>query len=295
LKLNITFLSYTESEGAYEIVMKKIKIPKPFIKSLSLVLCLLLSYCGVKEARLKDNDISGHNISYSIYKTISYDKYHRPVIADKIERPTKDKEQFHIVASSNNTPVRSYDILVKDIRQTFDPAKPFKLIFEWTGKGVKKSGKLIGINLEPDKESHKPTLEMYYPYPFDFIPPGAFLIGGTVGFFIGIYKGIIQLPKELTKVVVEGKEIMLGYTEYYYDQNGRLALIKYFVPYERINNYKGDINNKTGISYDKEQASENGITEIFQIQYYYSKKSVNPYKTIITEKVPELKEKEILF
>jgi hypothetical protein len=276
--------------------MKKINISRLFIKVLSLTLCLLIIYCGTQQAQLRDDDILEYNLTYSFYKTISYDKYHRPVITDKIERPTKDKEQFHIVAYNNNSPIRSYDILVQDIKKSFDLTKPFKLIFEWTGKGVKEGGKLVGINMETEGTKSKPTQQnINYPYPFSIIPFGAIMIGGTLGFFVGIYKGTVQLPKELKKIVIEGKEIMLGYTEYYYDLNERLALIKYFVPYARITNYSEVIYNKANISPNIESESGDQISEIFQIQYFYKDKSIDPYKTIIVEKVPELKEKEILF
>ena len=274
--------------------MKKSIILKSLIKYLCLIICLFITYCGVKKTQLRDDDISEYDINYKIYKTITYDKYYRPIVADKIERPAKKGEQFHIVAAHKNIPIKVYDVLVEDMPKTVDYKKPLKIIWEWTKDGFKTGGKIALGYMDSGQYARAGNLKEAAII-LVVIPAGICITSGTVGFVIGCGKGSIELSKDLKNLLIEGKEIMLGYSTYYYDNNGRIALIKYFIPYEMMNKYLNEFKNQTDESSAINSEPENEITQLFEIQYYYSGNSVDPYKTVISEKFPEINKREILF
>ena len=87
---------------------------------LSILLLSFLSNCGIKQVKPNEGKISIPDSNYLIYKSTSYDKYYRPILKEKTNRPNKIGDQYNIVFFKNELPIKSYQVLLDDINKYID-------------------------------------------------------------------------------------------------------------------------------------------------------------------------------
>ncbi len=163
-----------------------------------------------------------------IVREIEYNDKGLPVIGATLSRrPSGPGDRFSVVRLAKGRPVISYDIAV--VRQKPDFAKPFRTVYEWTGKGFRdgaySTGGLAGVFSEDP--SHVQVREATVLEMAIVVIPVT--LGTVGGFVVGLADGIKQTALEASKVVVNGEQAITC-TTYEYDSYGRLFTMRMYTP-----------------------------------------------------------------
>jgi hypothetical protein len=188
-----------------------------------------------------------------LVKKIMYDDHGRPIFLDRITlRPGKRGDRFTIVFAKNNKPVRSYDIAIIE-QPKADMSKPFAVIYQWTGKGFEAGLNVSGRMLQGNVAINSRDEALAYLA----IASAPIVIGGVAGFVVGVASSVPVTANELKRVIVNSREMLIGYAVYGYDERDR---IKYLMAYP----------------------PEEHAKEIIRTEYFYSGESRDPYQTEVT-------------
>lgn len=163
-----------------------------------------------------------------IVREIGYNDRGLPVIGALLsQRPSGPGDRFSLVRLADGRPMISYDIAVT--RQKPDYVKPFRTVYEWTGKGFRdgaySTGALSGAFTE-DPSSVQLSGAMVLEAVIVVIPV---TLGTVGGFVVGLADGIRQTALELGKVVVNGEQAITC-TTYEYDSLNRLFSMRMYTP-----------------------------------------------------------------
>jgi hypothetical protein len=227
-------------------------------KYLSILLIFSLMSCAPRRADLPAfYQSEGQKPVNAIVKNIEYDEQGRPVFSHILkERPTGEGEQFSLVQFANEKPARSFDIVVMPEHPDF--SRPFKVIFEWTGKGFRAgvtSGKSYTDAVMTERKSNVTGVTKTGSEAIMAV--GQVVILSIGGFVVGVAAGISATFQELSHYVVNAHEQVISYTVYEYDFRERINQMKTFLP--------------TDIS-----------QEIIKTEFFYEGEGVVPSKTTIT-------------
>ncbi len=192
------------------------------------VLTAAATGCAARHAELDDTVSWTDEI---VVREIGYDGRGLPMIpAPLAKRPSHPGDRFSVVRYSHDRPVISYDIVVK--REKPDLAKPFKTVYEWTGRGFKDGAiasgalgilALAGAAADIGPNTKKQTL-------LELAVVATPVVVATVGgFVIGLGEGIKQTALEANKVVANGEQAITC-TTYEYDHAGRLMYLRMYTP-----------------------------------------------------------------
>lgn len=158
--------------------------------------------------------------SIAMIKKIDYDSHGLPMFQSVLQqRPEKAGEQFTFVYYWDNRPVKSFDIAI--VERKPDMMRPLAVIYDWTGKGF-----VTGVRLAFD------ALRGVTNNKDGWIVPVASLVAGTAaGFVIGVGASVPVAIKEINTLIIDS-EVLIGHSEYTYDQEGRLHIARTFQPTE---------------------------------------------------------------
>jgi hypothetical protein len=218
---------------------------------------LILSSCMTERAKPLAAVPSVPKQTIYMVKKIDYDTYGRPLFREKLgTRPDRSGEQFTLVHAVNGRVVRSYDIAIIE-QQHADMSKPLAIVYDWTGKGFRAgldiSGRFAGSFYGSGEEA-----AVYLA-----IITAPIIIGGVSGFVVGIVSSIPETAGELRRVIVNSREMVMGYTVYEYDETGRIRYMKLYPPEEH-----------TG--------------ELVKTEFHYAEESSVPSKTEVTSRVEHM-------
>jgi len=196
--------------------------------------------------------------TFLVQKT-GYDKHGRPLFKDRLViRPGSAGVQFTVVHAINDRPSRSYDIAI--LEQSKTGPGPLAVIYMWTGKGYE-GGLEIASGLFPQGVRINSGAEAAA---YLAIKAAPVVIGTATGFVVGVLSSIPEMAKELKRVVVSTREVVIGFTEYAYDKRGRLRFMKLYPPVERADAlvrtefiYEGD--NDTPVRTEVTSVAENTV------------------------------------
>lgn len=163
-----------------------------------------------------------------LVQKINYDEYGRPLFTARLDRrPGSAGERFTAVYTINDRPTRSYDIAVLDQLKT-GPG-PLAVVYTWTGRGFE-GGVEITSGLFPQGATvtSGPEAAAYLT-----IKAAPIVIATVTGFVVGVLASIPETAKELRRVIVNTRETVTGFTEYVYDNEGRIRIMKLYPPKER--------------------------------------------------------------
>jgi hypothetical protein len=168
-------------------------------------------------------------------------------------RPSEAGDHFTVAQLVNDRPATSFDITV--IGANADFKKPFKVVYEWTGKGFRGGALGSAATLEvasgvtPQHNDEALLLVAVVLAPV--------VVGTVGGFVIGVADGIKTTAEEVGKVVLGNHEQVVTYTTYAYDGHDRLFMMRMF-------------------------KADDGRQELVRTEYIYEADSVKPTKTVIT-------------
>ncbi len=165
-----------------------------------------------------------------IVAKVDYDDHGLPRFDGVLKkRPTKAGERFSLVHYEGGRPEYSCDIAIT--KQSPDMKRPLRVIYEWTGKGFKVGAVLAlaqaGYYNPAGEESHAADMKTEKSL---HASAGALLLGSAGGFAIGLVSFLPSAIKEMSRLVLNKKETVLGFSSYEYDENGRLARMRTFAP-----------------------------------------------------------------
>jgi hypothetical protein len=196
---------------------------------------------------------------------------HREVLVQQIEycpkglpsflnqlgyRPSKAGDRFTVAQFINGRPATSFDIAV--VGPNADFKKPFKVVYEWTGKGF--VGGATGSLATLDFATHGLVQQIDNKdaaIGAVVVVLAPVVVGTVGGFIIGVADGIKTTAEEVGKVVLGNYEQVVTYTTYAYDARDRLFLMRMF---------KAD---------DDQQ-------ELVRTEYTYEADNATPVKTAVT-------------
>jgi len=219
-------------------------------------LCVLLVLSGCMTERVKPvteyPSVPKQNMF--MVQRIEYDEYGRPLFREKLSRrPGSSGDRFTLVHAVNERPVRSYDIVIIEQPQA-DMRKPLAIVYEWTGRGFRGGLDLSGHFAGSFHGSGEEAVV------YLAIVTAPIVIGGVTGFVVGIVSSIPETAIELRRVIVNAREMLMGYTLYEYDEKGRIRIMKMYPP--------------------EEQAEE-----LVKTEFHYTGDSNVPSKTEVTSRV----------
>jgi len=221
-------------------------------------LLLLMQGCMTGRVKPAAEYASAPGRSTLLVEKIDYDGHGRPLFNDVLKkRPFHAYDRFTIVQFSGGRPVVSYDITIVGEEQ-IDLKKPVSVIYEWTGKGFEVGFQITGHFLGGEIHASGRDAVAYL-----MIMTAPIIIGGVTGFVIGIAESIPDTAAELRKVIVNKREKVTAYTNYEYDEEGRIRSMNLYPPGEYTE-------------------------ELVRTRFMYAGKVRDPYKTEITS-VPENK------
>lgn len=165
--------------------------------------------------------------SFYLVQKIGYDVHGRPLFHDRISsRPGSAGERFSVVHAVGGRPSRSYDIAIVE-RTKADLARPFAVIYDWTGRGFE-GGIAITSGIAP----HGDTISSREAAASLAIKAAPVVIATVTGFVVGVLASIPMTAVELKNILVNARETIIGYTEYAYDERGRIRFMKLYPPVE---------------------------------------------------------------
>jgi len=194
---------------------------------LLLLLSFLLSSCMTERVQPVHEYPDVPKQSTYLVKKVEYDEHGRPLFTARLSsRPGAAGDRFAIVHAVNDRPVRSYDIAIVE-HQKADMARPLEVVYEWTGRGFE-GGQAIASGILPSG-----TYSGKEAAAFLVVKAAPVIIGSVTGFVVGVLSSIPETAIELKRVVVNARETVIGYTEYRYDEKGRIRTMKLFPPVGR--------------------------------------------------------------
>lgn len=180
--------------------------------------------CGAKHVVL-DGD-PAYWTSEIVVREIGFDDKGMPIIGEPLAgRPSSPGDRFSLVRLADGRPLISYDIAV--VRQKPDFGKPFRTVYEWTGKGFMLGADATGawadcvMRAQPQNRDEAAVQLAILVVPVT--------VGTVGGFVVGLADGIRQTALEMSKVVVNGEEAITC-TTYEYDSLGRLMFMRMHTP-----------------------------------------------------------------
>jgi hypothetical protein len=210
-----------------------------------LMASLLLVLSGCTSVRTAPERLAGmEHMSFEVVSTAGLDEYGRPVFGRKLDkRPSEPGSLFAILARDKQGKARRSYIVAVTKPEGPDIARPFNVLYRWTGKGFKKAGNLLRniFTGEPCYEC-KEAAELYLLVAATGV---TILIAG--GVVLGIADGTWEAGKEMGKLLVKGEEVLASFSTYEYDGKGRVHRIRSYIPGDppeeiisTIFTYKGD-------------------------------------------------------
>ncbi len=166
------------------------------------------------------------NQSIFLVKKIGYDQYGRPEFIDRIERrPGSAGETFDVVHAVNGRPVRSYAVAV--VASKADLTRPFAVIYDWTGRGFEGGVQISSAIGPPGAIQSGEEAAVYLA-----IKTAPIVIATVTGFVVGVLASIPETAVQFRKIVVNARETIIGRSEYFYDERGRIKFMNLYPPDE---------------------------------------------------------------
>jgi hypothetical protein len=186
---------------------------------------LILSGCMTERVQPLTEYPSVPKQTTFMVQQIDYDEYGRPLFQKKLDtRPVSAGEQFTLVHAVNERPVRSYDIAIIAQEQV-DMRRPLEVVYEWTGRGFEAGYSITGNLFRGHVyASGNEALAVVA------VEAAPIIIGGVAGFVFGVLASLPETAIELRHVIVNARELVMGYTVYEYDEKGRIRFMKLYPP-----------------------------------------------------------------
>lgn len=211
---------------------------RPQFGCISLSAILLLFNCASK------NSVPRQDRQIKYFTILEYDKYGIPQLSDEIEFSNlSDASEYYLVNYSEYGPETVY--IIKRVKKTKNLAAPFKVIYEWTGKGFKygyvsskgiieKSSEIGKVIIEPIPEEG-PGMTLRVPVFIVSAVPGyiigttVFIASGVTGFLIGLKESGPEAYNSIKKI---GKSdgLVLGKYIFHYDIKKRIKKFVHYSP-----------------------------------------------------------------
>jgi YD repeat-containing protein len=190
------------------------------LRTLLCPVCLLLISAGCATHRVPPGDAcAGSLCTERLFLRTEYTAKGLPVFLSPVdERPKGEGARFTLVQMSGDKPVRSYDIVVGE---GSDFSKPFKVVYEWTGRGFIGGARMVpdslnaAVHVNPRSGEEAGMVLAFSAAPV--------VIGTAGGFIVGVADGIRTTAVEMGKAIAGKQERVATYTTYEYDSLGRLA------------------------------------------------------------------------
>lgn len=202
-------------------------------KTVSLTLLLLtISSCTTQKAPITPGQYE--DLSYLIYGSITYDEYGIPHVNKQLhERPSDNEEEFIIAGYHDGLPVEYYHIIVSDYDGDIKKSKPFRVIYDWTGKGFKMGYDMSKDIIEDSIETSEKLggLDIYIIAATGSAIGGAsFILSGLGGFIIGTIEAFPATYQEFKKIGIKNRELILSQITLQYDEDMRLTQYALYTP-----------------------------------------------------------------
>ncbi len=215
-------------------------------------LVVLAAGCGPKQVRLENHHAQSQEI---LIPYIEYDPNGLPLLGPRLkERPTREGDRFTIVELLDGRTEISYDVVVAGSESDF--SKPFRVIYEWTGKGFQAGAQGTGVtaNVAGHTQIHGDRDAAVVMLAIVVAP---LVIATAGGFLVGVADSVRTTIQEMIKVVRGKHEKVVTYTTYAYDAANRLILTRMF-------------------------KADETAEEVIRTEFSYQRDSRTPFESIIT-------------
>ncbi len=185
-----------------------------------LIAVLALAAAGCVATQVHPADGTGPSVLTEVaVSRIDYTDKGLPVLGSKLEeRPSHPGDRFTVALLEGGRLAGSFDVVVAG--PGIDLIRPFRAVYEWTGKGYRWGLEQVPLTVEMASHAQPKNGKESLGVLLFAVSPLAVCTAG--GFLVGVADGLRTTAEELCKVVVRSREQIVTTSVYDYDPSGRM-------------------------------------------------------------------------
>lgn len=274
------------------------------ILSNSFTFLLLLSFfsCSTQKVYIPKENLNATLMPAEFVEKLEFSDFLLPSVSDSLERPnTNGKIYYGILRNKeNNRIVRSIAILVdsKDM-----DLKPEEYLYYPVYYAINVSKHLSikqTMRSEYDIRRANERSPVYMPvYATSSVVALAalgivFVAFTGTAFILGMGKGTYEFTEDVMEgIIISKEEIVLGYNDFQYDDEGRLMKVSTYLPYRSISKSVIPLYDREGKKQIGQMYPTTKPILLSEINYKYKSGSKNPKAAEILEHIPKKTKKLI--
>ncbi|PJZ85053.1 hypothetical protein [Leptospira harrisiae] len=268
------------------------------ILSNSFTFLLLLSFfsCSTQKVYIPKENLNATLMPAEFVEKLEFSDFLLPSVSDSLERPnTNGKIYYGILRNKeNNRIVRSIAILVdsKDM-----DLKPEEYLYYPVYYAINVSKHLSikqTMRSEYDIRRANERSPVYMPvYATSSVVALAalgivFVAFTGTAFILGMGKGTYEFTEDVMEgIIISKEEIVLGYNDFQYDDEGRLMKVSTYLPYRSISKSVIPLYDREGKKQIGQMYPTTKPILLSEINYKYKSGSKNPKAAEILEHIPK--------
>ncbi|WP_411821707.1 hypothetical protein [Leptospira sp. 'Mane'] len=231
--------------------------------------------------------------------SLEWGRWFEPKFGDRVERPEGGGKRFYVLfrEKQSNRVLRSVTIQLEDKEFKLRPNEYLNYPVSYTAYMAKNFLVVPDYRMIRDVRNQPYPQQPYY-YTANagvlLIIGGVFVLGTAGGFIVGLAKGTYELTDDIWDgFTLSGREVVLDYSDYSYDENGKLVQVSSYLPYRAITKSVIPVYDREG---KKEVATfypSDNPSLLFEIQYKYANRSEVPNSAVYKEFIPKENKKII--
>lgn len=263
-------------------------------------LLIFVFSCSSQKSHLPLKNLKSETKPPEFVDSLVFGKWFEPQFGNPIERPEGEGKRFYVLfkEKDSNRVLRSVTIQLDNKEFKLKPKEYFYYPISYAAYAAKRSLLVPDLSSMVRNIRNRPWEQQpYYAADAGFvviIMGGVFVLGTTGGFIAGLGKGSYELTDDIWKgFTLTGQEVVLEYTDYSYDEKGKLILVSSYLPYRAVTKSVIPIYDPKG---KKEVATfypSANPALLSEIQYKYGNRSDVPVFAVYKEFLPKENKKII--
>ncbi len=197
-----------------------------------LSIAILPVYCSGGKNTM---EVKGHDTVTRYYREVKHTAYGIPELSGMFDKKPHEPGIQFIAALYNGQILEKYYHILAALEENPDIRKPFRVIYEWTGRGFDLGYRYSKDIIEKTAQmgSGKPRIE---PFCSLILLPG-YVLGSAIfittsvgGFIVGVTQFIPATFGELKKLGISDSDLILGAAALAYDRENRIVKITSLSP-----------------------------------------------------------------
>lgn len=273
-----------------------------FSKSFTFVLFLSFISCSTQKVYIPKENLNATLKPAEFVEKLEFSDFLFPLVSESLERPnTNGKIYYGILRNKeNNRIVRSIAILIDSKDMNLQPEEYFYYPVYYAINVSKHLSIKQTLRSEYDIRRANEKSPVYMPvYATSSVVALAalgivFVAFTGTAFILGMGKGTYEFTEDVMEgIIVSNEEIVLGYNDYQYDNEGRLINVSTYLPYRSISKSVIPLYDREGKKQIGQMYPSSKPILLSEINFKYKSLSKTPKAAEIIEHIPKKTKKWI--